>query len=161
MIKYQLVCDQAHEFDAWFRSSADFDVQAADGVLECPYCGSAHVRKAIMAPAIAKGVSRRSGASQNEKLAKVQAAIAEAADKARAYVEKNFDYVGDQFPEQARRIHYGESKERQIYGEATIKEAKELVEEGIEVAPVPAAPKPAADKPDVAGPAIAPKKQLN
>lgn len=136
MIKYSLICSADHEFEGWFRDSADFDVQSDDGLIECPACGSDSVRKAVMAPAVA----RRSGA-RSERLAAIQQDMARAVSRARDYVEKNFDYVGDKFPEEARKIHYGETKERGIYGEASGKEVKSLIDEGVEVAPLPGAAK--------------------
>ena len=136
MIKYQLTCDADHEFEGWFRDSADFDVQAERGLIECPACGSDAVRKAVMAPAIA-----RKGNSREARLKEIRNDMAKAVERARDYVEKNFDYVGDKFPEEARKIHYGESKERGIYGEASGKQVKELVEEGVQVAPLPGAGK--------------------
>ena len=132
MIKYQLTCDTDHEFEGWFRDSADYDAQSEDGLIECPTCGSEDVRKAMMAPAIA----RRTG-SRSERVASLKNDLVKAAERARDYVEKNFDYVGERFPEEARRIHYGETKERGIYGEATGKEVKELADEGVRVGPLP------------------------
>ena len=105
MIKYQLTCDLNHEFEGWFRNSDDFDVQSKDGLIECPSCGSDEVRKAVMAPAV-----KRRGGSRDERLSAIKNEIIQAAGRARDYVEKNFDYVGDKFPEEARKIHYGESK---------------------------------------------------
>lgn len=135
MIKYQLCCPGDHEFEGWFRDSADFDRQVEDGLLECPGCGSAEIRKAIMAPAIARSASRRRDGPAKADFFKE---MAQAAERARDYVEKNFDYVGERFPEEARRIHYGETSSRGIYGEASGKEVKELAEEGVSVAPLPA-----------------------
>lgn len=135
MIKYQLRCDAQHEFEGWFRNSADYEAQAGEGLCECPVCGSNSVSKAIMAPSISKG-----SVSRDERLAQYRAAIMDAARRARDYVEKNFEYVGDRFPEEARRIHYGERKARGIFGEATGAEVKELVEEGVAIAPLPAPP---------------------
>ncbi len=132
MIKYQLHCDAGHEFEGWFRNSADFDAQAEGILLECPACASRAIEKAIMAPAI-----RASAASRGGRLGEVRGAIAEAARRARDYVEKNFEYVGPRFPEEARRIHYGEKESGGIYGEATGKEVRELIDEGISVAPLP------------------------
>ncbi len=151
MIKYQLICDSEHEFEGWFRDSAEFDAQSEDGLLECPLCGGSEVRKAVMAPAIAKSGSISSSSRKSAFLRE----MAEAAGRARTYVEKNFDYVGDKFPEEARKIHYGETDARGIYGEATGREVKELVDEGVGVAPLPGAgpkaekagaPRPAVDK---------------
>jgi hypothetical protein len=135
MIKYQLRCASGCAFEGWFRSSGDFERQAADRKLECPICGSSKVARAIMAPAVVTGAKTR-----EDPQAAIRGALAEAARRARDYVEKNFDYVGERFPEEARRIHYGETKDRQIYGEATGAEAKELLEEGVAIAPLPAAP---------------------
>jgi hypothetical protein len=135
MIKYQLRCEARHEFEGWFRNSADFDAQAAKSLLECPYCGSSGVEKAIMSPSISTSAGAR-----GERLADMRKTMSDAVRRARDYVEKHFDYVGERFPEEARKIHYGEVKERQIYGEATGKEVKELIEEGVSVAPLPAAP---------------------
>lgn len=129
MIKYQLRCDSGHSFEGWFRNSADFDAQAADGLLECPSCASRKIEKAIMAPSIATRAGGRPG--------EMRRALADAARRARDYVEKNFEYVGDRFPEEARRIHYGEKDSPGIYGEATGAEVKEMVEEGISIAPLP------------------------
>ncbi|MEO0399822.1 MAG: DUF1178 family protein [Pseudomonadota bacterium] len=137
MIKYQLKCSTGCTFEGWFRSSADFDEQKAADTLVCPLCGDEHVDKAIMAPAVS--TSKRA-ARRDERLTEIRAAMNEAAGKARAYVEKNFDYVGQNFPEEARRIHYGETESRGIYGEATVKEAKELTDEGVSVAPLPGTP---------------------
>lgn len=127
MIKYQLICADDHEFEGWFRDSADFDDQCEDGLIECPACGSDTVRKAVMAPAIRTRSNRR----------EISGDIVKAMDRARQYVEKNFDYVGEKFPEEARKIHYGEKDARGIYGEATGKEVKALVDEGVQVAPLP------------------------
>ena len=135
MIKYQLQCASGCSFEGWFKSSAEFDRQAADGALECPFCGSTHVERAIMAPAVVTNSAKRS-----DRTAVMRETMAEAARRARDYVEKNFDYVGERFPEEARRIHYGETEERQIYGEASGKEVKELVDEGVSIAPLPPAP---------------------
>lgn len=136
MIKYQLKCGSGCSFEGWFRSSEDFDRQAAEGTLECPFCASAAVERAIMAPSVVTG----GGPRREERLAVMRETMAEAARRARDYVEKNFDYVGDRFPEEARKIHYGETKERSIYGEATGKEVKDLVDEGVSVAPLPGQP---------------------
>ena len=134
VIRYQLVCKKNHSFEGWFRDSATYDAQSKKGLLACPTCSSKQVKKAPMAPAVSK---------KNE--------LAEAAEKAKAvrewvtnvrnHVEKNAEYVGEKFPDEARAIHYGDAKERQIYGEATLADAKELVDEGIPVAPLPNLPR--------------------
>ena len=153
MIKYRLTCDADHEFEGWFRDSSDFDVQADKGLIECPSCGSDAIREAVMAPAVA----RRDG-SRKERLAALHKDMAKAVARARDYVEKNFDYVGDKFPEEARKIHYGETEERGIYGEASGKEVKELIDEGVQIAPLPRASSP--DKAE-APKTPAPKKLVN
>lgn len=138
MIRYALACEHDHPFEAWFGSSADYDDQAARGLVECPYCASHAVRKQIMAPAVA---GTRSNA---EVPAPAREMMMEAMGKVRRHVEQNFDYVGDRFAREARDIHEGVSEERGIYGEAKPHEIKALVEDGIKVAPLPPAmaPKP-------------------
>ena len=136
MIKYALTCDHDHGFEGWFGSSADYDEQAERGLIECPVCASHAVRKQIMAPAVA-------GTKQNaspDVAPQMRSVMMEAMGKVRAHVEQNFDYVGDAFAKEARDIHEGKSEERGIYGEATPKEVKGLVEDGVPVAPLP--PKP-------------------
>ena len=155
MIKYQLTCDANHEFEGWFRNSDDFDVQSDGGLIECPSCGSGDVRKAVMAPAV-----KRRGGSRDARLSAIKNEIIQAAGRARDYVEKNFDYVGDKFPEEARKIHYGESDKRGIFGEATRDEVRDLVTEGVEVAPLPETKKKSDKAGDVKTP-IVPDKKLN
>ncbi|WP_425408059.1 DUF1178 family protein [Hyphococcus sp.] len=155
MIKYSLKCNLDHEFEGWFRDSADYDVQSDEGLIECPSCGSEDVRKAVMAPAISRG-----GAARRDRLAAIHKDMAQAVERARNYVETNFDYVGDKFPEEARKIHYGETKERGIYGEATGKDVKALIDEGVQVSPVPG-PAKKTDKAGKPKPAPAESKKLN
>lgn len=140
MIKYSLVCEHEHEFEGWFANSAAFDKLAAQKQLECPDCGSHKVSKGIMAPNIAKTGRSRSQSEAGQAL-QMQAYMRQMASQFRAHVEKNFDNVGKEFPEEARKMHYGEADERPIYGEATVKEAKELVDEGVEICPIPDVPK--------------------
>lgn len=135
MIRYALVCDHAHEFEGWFGSSADFDGQSAKGLIECPLCASKSVRKQIMSPAVA-GTKKRDAADPPGK-AQV---MMEALGRIRAHVEETFDDVGDGFAAEARAIHEGRAEERGIYGQASPKEVRELVEDGVPVAPLP--PKP-------------------
>lgn len=155
MIKYRLLCAEDHEFEGWFRDSADYEAQVGKRFVECPVCGSAQVRKAIMAPAVA----RRSNARE-ARLAEIKRDMAKAVSRARDYVEKNFDYVGDKFPEEARKIHYGETAERGIYGEATGEEVRDLVEEGVSVAPLPG-PDAKKDKAGAPKTLPAPNKKTN
>ena len=141
MIRYDLVCAKGHEFDAWFAGSAAYDIQAEAGEVMCPVCGSAEVSKAPMAPAIARGAARAAhDGARGDGGDALRAAreLAEVMAKVRRYVEQNAEYVGDRFAEEARAIHNKEAEIRQIYGEATLEEARELIEEGIAVAPLPA-----------------------
>lgn len=129
MIRYDLKCENGDEFDAWFGSIADYDKQAEAGLIECPHCGSTHVTKAPMAPAVR--TSRKKEAQRERAVAMAMA------QKVREHIKDNFDYVGDKFADEARKMHAGESEERAIWGEATPEEARELAEEGIPAAPLP------------------------
>ena len=135
MIRYALVCEGAHEFEGWFGSSADFDGQSAMGLVECPFCASRSVRKQIMAPAVA-GTKKRRPAETPDKAQMMM----EAMGRIRAHVEETFDDVGDAFAREARAIHEGRAEDRGIYGQASPKEVRDLVEDGVPVAPLP--PKP-------------------
>jgi len=146
MINYPLKWEHGHEFEGWFRSSGDYDEQAARHGIECPDCGSFDVSKGVMAPNVARTDERGSATEQSlpmsgpaphpgpmpsrEQMKTYFAAV-------RKHVEENFENVGEKFPEEARKIHYGEADERGIYGEASPEEARELIEEGVEVAPLP------------------------
>jgi hypothetical protein len=131
LIVYSLKCSKGHAFEGWFKDSSAFDSQAEDGKLVCPVCNTRKIKKAPMAPALANAVGERKTAP-NE-LRKMRQFVT----GLRKYVEANADYVGPRFPEEARKIHYGEAETRHIYGEATMEEARELVEEGVDVAPLP------------------------
>ncbi|MFZ5671054.1 MAG: DUF1178 family protein [Pseudomonadota bacterium] len=134
MIRYALACEHGHDFEGWFGSSADYDDQAARGLLACPVCASKAVRKQIMAPAVAGTKAQRSGADLPPQARQM---MMEAMGKVRAHVEETFDYVGDAFAREARDIHEGRSEERGIYGEASPAEVRSLVEDGVPVAPLP------------------------
>ncbi|WP_395944103.1 DUF1178 family protein [Brevundimonas sp.] len=142
MIRYALKCDHDHGFEAWFGSSSDYDDQAARGLVECPFCGSHSVEKAIMAPAV--GGTKKSATAPDmaapDTLKKMQTMMMEAAREVRAHVEANFDYVGDSFAREARDIHEGKSEKREIYGEATPAEVKKLKADGVPVSALPDAP---------------------
>jgi hypothetical protein len=129
MIRYDLKCDNGDEFEAWFGSIADYDKQAEAGLVECPHCGSKHVTKAPMAPAVQT--------SRSKETKKERAVAMAMAAKVREHIKDNFDYVGDKFADEARKMHDGETEERAIWGEATTEEARELAEEGIPAAPLP------------------------
>jgi len=162
VIRYALVCEAGHTFESWFAGSAAFDKQVKRGLVACPLCGSAKVEKAIMAPALGSSSksARPSPAGETAAAPTESPAPADsAAQKApvamisrqehelraklkelRDHLVKNADYVGPQFPEQARRMHYGEIEHRSIYGEASPDEARSLHEEGIEFHPLPRLP---------------------
>ena len=138
MIRYALICDLDHDFEGWFGASADFDDQAARGLLACPVCASQAVRKQIMAPALA---GARHGGAGDAAGGGTRAMMMEAMSKVRRHVEDNFDYVGDRFAAEARSIHEGNAEERGIYGEASPAEGKALVTDGVPVSPLPAKPR--------------------
>jgi hypothetical protein len=142
MIRYALVCEHEHGFEAWFGASGDYDDQAARGLVECPVCGSRQVRKQIMAPAVTGTKAQAPTVMAPEAQAQARSMFMEAMGKVRAHVEQTFDYVGDSFAQEARDIHEGRSEDRGIYGEATPKEVKALTEDGIRVAALPPAPAP-------------------
>lgn len=138
MIKYALACDHGHAFEGWFSNSADYDDQAARGLLACPMCGSQSVDKQIMAPTVT-GTKAQKGVDPTPQM---QAMMMEALGEIRRHVEENFEDVGDAFAQEARAIHEGTSEERGIYGQATPAEVRDLIEDGVKVAPLPPAPKP-------------------
>jgi hypothetical protein len=145
MILYQLRCSEGHEFEAWFKDSGTYDVQAAGGDVGCPFCSDTNVSKAIMAPNISpsrtKAAALTSDRDAEERALEVAEKILEAVDALRQDVETNFDDVGDQFANEARRIHYGEADERGIFGEASEQDAIDLDEEGVEFYRLPGAPR--------------------
>lgn len=138
MIKYSLHCDKGHDFEAWFRDSDDFESQKKRGFLECPVCGTSHVSKTLMAPNVATARKREEvavavgTAIQREMMAKMR-------ELAREVREKGED-VGTRFPEEARKIHYGETDPRGIYGKASPDEVESLLDEGVEIMPLPDLP---------------------
>jgi len=158
MIRYALACDQGHAFESWFANSAAYDKQVKRGFVTCPVCNSPKVEKAIMAPRVA-GANKRDAApapvSAPELPSPMPAPETPASvamispqerefrkklKEIREHLTKNADYVGQKFPEEARKMHYGETKHRSIYGEASPDQAKELHEEGIEFHPLPVLP---------------------
>lgn len=137
MIRFSLICDAEHAFDGWFRNGDDFDAQRKRGLVSCPTCHSARVEKALMAPAVSTGRKKEKIAlAMGEEQKKALAQLKALADKAR----ESADYVGDKFAEEARKIHFGETEARGIYGEATAEEARGLIEEGVEFMPLPVFP---------------------
>jgi hypothetical protein len=133
MIRYALSCAEGHDFEAWFGSSEAFDRQAEARSIACPVCGSAGITKAPMAPHVAR---RAPEASAQPEPRKSYAMLR----KLRAELTANSDYVGPKFPEEARKIHYDEAEARNIHGEATGEEARDLAAEGIPVFPLPRLP---------------------
>jgi hypothetical protein len=129
MISFNLRCGKDHVFEAWFKDGKTYDRQARQGKVACPVCGDATVEKAPMAPNIASGVSRDPAGRAAE--------LRETLQKLRTEVEKNCDYVGENFAEEARKIHYKESEQRGIYGEASDEDARALQDEGIEFSRIP------------------------
>ena len=131
MIKYSLKCDKDHSFEAWFSDSLNFEKQNKKKLISCPSCSSIEITKNIMAPNISS--KKKNSNKINQKKDKVEMVL----NKVRKHVENNFDYVGDKFADEARSMHYGEKEEREIYGETTIEDAVELIEEGVNVQPMP------------------------
>jgi len=143
MIHYDLICDQGHLFDGWFRDSAAFDTQAGQGLVRCSVCSSAKVEKQLMVPGIPTKGNRKDSTAQKMVTGPVDpraAMMMKMVREMRKTVEKNAEYVGGKFAEEARKIHYEEAEKRGIYGETTPGDARELIEEGIEVYPLPRLP---------------------
>ncbi|UJW75105.1 DUF1178 family protein [Rhizobium sp. SL42] len=138
MIRYSLCCDGAHEFEGWFSESADFERQKATGFLTCPVCGSAEISKVLMAPAVSTARHRETmqalaiSSAQKQAVVKLKEAIQE--------IRANSEDVGDRFSEEARKIHYGEAEARGIIGQASPVEVRSMLDEGIEIAPLPVLP---------------------
>lgn len=153
MIHYQLRCSQQHEFDGWFKDSAAFEQQAKRGLVDCPVCGDVQVTRALMAPAVSTREAvpapvpppapAPAPESPPAKMAggKLPAHMVAMLQRLRSEVEKNCDYVGPAFADEARKIHRGESEKRGIYGETTPEQAESLADEGIEVARIPWVPR--------------------
>jgi hypothetical protein len=138
LIHYSLRCEQEHGFEGWFASSEDFDRQQEKGLVACPYCESKKVSKLLMAPNVATGRQKERTQAvvmdnmRRDMIAKIKEAVKE--------IRANAEDVGERFPEEARKIHYGETETRGIIGQASPDEAQALVEEGIEIAPLPVFP---------------------
>ena len=147
MILYQLQCESEHQFEAWFKDSQAYEQQAKRKLLTCPVCGSIKVGKALMAPRISKS-KNVSPPNTQDKVPSTTTSVTQQSkelrkklNELRAEIEQNCDYVGDQFAEEARKIHYGEVDAKNIYGEASLEDAKELVDEGVDFTPIPWLPK--------------------
>jgi len=167
VIRYALICGNGHSFESWFQNSAAYDKQAKRGLVSCPVCGDAKVEKALMSPKLSNTGKRATPSPPPGNETKATGASDEAAKtpapgheprapvaimspqerefrkklrELREHLVKNADYVGQKFPEVARRMHYGEIDHRSVYGEASPQEAKDLHEEGIEFHPLPVLP---------------------
>lgn len=162
MIRYQLACAHGHSFEGWFRGSEDFETQAEAGSVTCPACGSTEVAKQLMTPSVAtaRGKAARpveevpqaetapsaaetAAPARNQQVSLAQpqmAELAEAMRRIRKHVTENAENVGPRFAEEARAMHYGETEKRGIYGEATAEDTSSLLEDGIEVYPLPILP---------------------
>jgi hypothetical protein len=143
MIRYDLQCDKEHAFDGWFSDSASYDKQAKRGLVECPLCGSTKVEKQLMVPGIPAKANRRSDMAQPMMAGAIDPRaqmMMQMMREFRKHVSENAENVGDKFAEEARKIHYNEVEKRGIYGNATSDQARELIEEGIEVHPLPRLP---------------------
>ena len=152
MIRYSLRCDHGHQFESWFQSSAAYEQQEKRKLVNCPTCGSAKVERAIMAPQIVSKRGRDSAApapaAGTEVTAPTSTPLMMAQERElrakikelRDHIVKNADNVGERFPNEARKMHYGDIEHRPIYGEASPEEARSLIEEGVEVSPLPVLP---------------------
>ena len=130
MILFNLKCkDCSYEFEAWFSNSKEFEKQQKKSLISCPSCNSSLVIKSLMSPNVSK--------KSNSKVSKQKKTMINNINKYKKIIEKNFDYVGDNFTEEAKKIKYGEIDERPIYGEANLEQTKELIEEEIPFTPLP------------------------
>lgn len=148
MIHYNLRCDKAHAFESWFADSTAFDRQAKRGLVTCPICGSAKVEKAIMAPRLGNGRRGKTVAPQAPEGEDRQVTVLSALDKQlrsqikelHDFVASHSDDVGERFPDEARKMQHGDIEHRPIHGKASVDEARALLEEGVDVVPLPALP---------------------
>jgi len=134
MIRFSLHCDHGHEFEGWFRDNADFDRQAERKLVSCPVCNSPEVQKSLMAPAVSTSRSKEQVAIA---MGEAQKQVLQQMRELSRAVRENADYVGDQFAEEARKIHFGETEARGIYGEASKEDVHSLIEDGVDVMPLP------------------------
>ncbi len=130
MIVFNLKClDCEYAFEGWFENSKEYEKQKKKNLISCPLCESNKVNKALMTPNLSK--------KSNTKNIKSKKSVASNISKLKKIIEKDFDYVGDKFTEEAKKMKYGESDERSIYGEATLEQTKELIDEDIDIVPLP------------------------
>ena len=133
MIKYNLKCKNKHEFESWFLDSKEFEKLKLKKMIECSFCGTKSIDKTIMSPNIGIKELEEKGFKTSNKLEKVRSDLL----KMRNFIEKNFEYVGTNFPREVRNIYYDKRKNKNIYGKATQKESEQLKDEGIELTAVP------------------------
>lgn len=138
MIRYDLICDSGHDFEGWFSSAADFDRQKERNLVSCPSCGSHTIAKRLMAPSVS--TARTRDARRQLVMHAQQQGMVEKLREMVTAIRANADDVGERFPEEARKIHYGEAEQRGLIGKASADEARALIEEGIEIAPLPVLP---------------------
>tara|TARA_B100000575_G_scaffold262487_1_gene236948 strand:- start:1890 stop:2303 length:414 start_codon:yes stop_codon:yes gene_type:complete len=130
MIIYNINCSECnYDFEVWFENSNEYKKQNKKNLINCPECNSTNVKKGLMAP----NLNKKSNSRNN----KYKKSVATNISKLKKIIEKNYDYVGDNFTEEAKKIKYGEAKERSIYGEATLEQTKELINEEIDILPLP------------------------
>ena len=159
MIHFDLICQNGHEFDSWFASNSAFDQQQKTNLVTCPYCNTDKVEKCLMVPSIPAKANKKSSDATNEPPRQPASGqedqrpsllsahndpdmqeLAENIRKMRQHVSENAEYVGKDFAKEAREIHYEEKPARGIYGETSLEEAKSLIEEGVDVMPLPTLP---------------------
>jgi len=149
MIRYNLRCEKGHAFESWFQSSAAYEAQEKRELVSCPSCGSVKVERAIMAPQIvtrkgreqaAPAPAETAGSESTPLLMAQEVELRTKLKELRDHIVKNADNVGERFPNEARKMHYGDIEHRPIYGEASAEEARALIDEGVEVSPLPVLP---------------------
>ena len=134
MIKYNLKCQNEHEFESWFSNSEEFEKLKNKGLLECIYCNSKKIKKSIMSPMVS---AVRDKNSKFKKMQEILKNDRKSLIEIRKYIEKNFEYVGENFSKKVREIYYDKKSKKTIYGKTTLKERKELAEEGIDLLSIP------------------------
>ena len=138
MIRYDLTCKNGHAFDSWFASASAYDTLERSGQLSCAVCGDTRIHKALMAPSVSEGAKQPA-----RRLSEPGNPLEKAMAELRRKVEAGSDYVGDAFAREARAMHEGEAEAKPVWGETTLEEAKELIEDGVSAVPLPAAATPA------------------
>lgn len=144
MVKYVLRCENTHSFEAWFPDSNAYEIQRENNLINCPFCQTSKVEKAIMAPNIR--TSKKAAQTQTKKEELLSDDFVKAMEGIKNQIRDNFDYVGRDFAEEARAIHNGEKAQRLIYGESSNQEISELIDEGVPIAPIPPMANPKGDK---------------